>query len=56
MPPQHRMIKLDMAEGAPLKIRKLLQDIRGDDDLHEIGMTITRNHCRHVVKFDNGHE
>jgi len=42
-----------MADGVPLKIRKLLEEIRGENDLREIGvMTITRNHCRHVVKFD----
>jgi len=42
-----------MADGVPQDIRKLLQEIRGKNDLHEIDVTtISRNHCRHVVKFD----
>jgi hypothetical protein len=48
--PQQRTIELEMADGVPLKISKLLQEIRGQNHLHDIGeMKITKNHCRHVA-------
>jgi hypothetical protein len=51
--PQHRKTELDTADGVPLKIRKLLQEITRENDMHEFGvMTTTKNHCWHFVKFD----